>query len=64
ITSVPGDMNGDYKLNATDILAFSQHMLGIKNIDGIATKGDLNADGVVDSTDLTVLKMQILGLSA
>ncbi|MBQ2389753.1 MAG: dockerin type I repeat-containing protein [Clostridia bacterium] len=64
VTSVPGDLNGDYTLNAADLLVFSQHLLDITTVDNIAAKGDLNADGIVDSTDLTILKMQIVGLSA
>ena len=58
-----GDLNGDYAITASDVLVFSQHLLGITSVDSINTKGDMNTDGIVDSTDLTILKMNILGMS-
>ena len=59
-----GDLNGDYAITASDVLVFSQHLLGITSVNSINSKGDMNADGIVDSTDLAILKMNILGMSA
>lgn len=63
VITEPGDMNGDYIINAIDILIFSQHLLNITTINNVVAKGDMNEDGIVDSSDLTILKMKIVGLT-
>ena len=53
-----GDVNNDNTVNAADLLALEQHILGVNVIDDIFA--DVNGDGVVDSADLVILQMAIL----
>lgn len=55
------DVNRDRRSSANDILALSQHILGVNTINNY--KYDVNDDGTVDSTDLAALQNHILGVS-
>ncbi|ODM27743.1 glycoside hydrolase [Clostridium sp. Bc-iso-3] len=58
-----GDLNGDKKVNSTDLTILKRHLLEISKITGTALdNADVNSDGKVNSTDLTVLKRYILGV--
>ncbi|MHB1483550.1 MAG: cadherin-like beta sandwich domain-containing protein [Saccharofermentanales bacterium] len=62
---VYGDVNGDGKVNSTDITSLKSHVLKRKYLSGkYFTAGDTNKDGKVNSTDYTIMKRQILKLQA
>ena len=55
------DVNRDRRSSANDILALSQHILGVNTINNY--KYDVNDDGTVDSADLVALQNHIIGIS-
>ncbi len=57
---VAGDVNGDGKINVTDVTALVNMILGVipKNLE----LGDINGDGKLNVTDVTALVNIILGL--
>lgn len=58
---VYGDLNGDKKVNSTDITVLKRYLMTvITEIDEDAA--DLNNSGTVNSTDLTILKRYVLGI--
>lgn len=60
---VYGDVNGDGKVNSTDITFLKSHVLKRKYLTGkYLTAGDINKDGKVNSTDYTIMKRHILKL--
>lgn len=50
-----GDINGDHKLDSTDLTMLKQHLLGISQFENT----DANSDGVTDIKDLINLKVRI-----
>ena len=50
---LPGDVNGDYKVNAQDIADLVQYMVGKKELN--ANAADANGDGVVNVADIVVI---------
>ncbi len=57
---IKGDVNGDGKINVTDVTALVNMILGVipKNLE----LGDINGDGKLNVTDVTALVNIILGL--
>ncbi len=53
-----GDVNNDKTVDAADLLALEQHILGVTVIDDEAA--DVNGDGIVDSADLVILQAEII----
>ncbi len=59
---VTGDVNGDGRINVTDMLAAKKHILKHTLLDGAAVlAADYNADGKVNITDFLRIKAYILG---
>lgn len=60
-TAVFGDLNGDGKINSTDIAFLRSHILRVSYLkDNFLTAGDTNKDGKVNSTDLAFIRSHIL----
>lgn len=58
-----GDVNGDGKINSTDITIFKRHILRLSTLKGPALlASDVNRDGKYNSTDYTIIKRKILRL--
>lgn len=61
---VTGDISGDGKLTATDLLAAKAHLLKKSALtDAAAQAADCNADGSITLTDFLLLKAHLLGKS-
>lgn len=67
---VPGDVNGDGKVNAVDASVISIEYANLSTIDGVATftdeqnkKADINYDGRIDARDATYASMYYAYLS-
>lgn len=59
---VTGDVNGDGKINITDMIAVKQDILGKYNLAGeYKEAGDVNGDGKINITDFIKIKASILG---
>lgn len=61
-----GDLNGDSKLGASDLLALKRYVLGIQSLNPVqkaAANVSHDTGGLVNATDLLVLKRAILGIS-
>ena len=58
---VPGDVNGDGRVNVSDVSALINMILGITPMD--QTAGDVNGDGRVNVSDVSALINIILGIS-
>ncbi|HEX9061255.1 MAG TPA: dockerin type I domain-containing protein, partial [Clostridia bacterium] len=63
-TQIAGDLNGDKKINSTDLSLCKRYLLGLitdlpVNDDYIAA--DLNLDRKINSTDYSILKRYVLG---
>ena len=56
----PGDVNGDGKVNVSDVTALINMILGITPID--QTRADVNGDTKVNVSDVTALINIILGI--
>ena len=56
-----GDVNGDGKVNVSDVTALINMILGVVPID--QTRADVNNDGKVNVSDVTALVNIILGIS-
>ncbi len=62
-TAVFGDLNGDGKINSTDIAFLRSHILRINFLkDKYLLAGDINKDGKVNSTDIAFVRSHILRL--
>ncbi len=59
VTGIPGDLNGDGKVNATDGNMMKKVILGIMEYMPAA---DLDGDGKVNVSDSAILKKMILGI--
>ena len=58
---VTGDINGDGKITATDVLVMKSYLLQMSTLEGAyATAADLNGDGNVSVTDFVQIKAHIL----
>lgn len=56
-----GDLNGDGKVNSTDLQLMKMHVLRQRQLTGTSLlNADVNRDGKVDSTDVALLKRYIL----
>ena len=53
VAPIPGDVNGDGYVNATDSQRLAENWLSDSG--GLWTKGDFNADGIVDDLDATLM---------
>ena len=58
--TVIGDIDGDGKVSAFDLVRLQQHIFGLTKIDGAET--DLNGDGKTDTADLVIIQLKILGI--
>ena len=59
---VTGDVNGDGKINITDMIAVKQDILGKSKLSGLRkSAGDVNGDGKINITDFIKIKAAILG---
>ena len=59
-----GDLNGDSRVNALDLLKVQKHILGSTKLSGAALKSaDTNKDGKINVLDLLKVQKQILGVS-
>ena len=56
-----GDVNGDGKVNVSDVTTLVNMILGIVPKDVV--RGDLNGDGKINVSDVTTLVNIILGIS-
>ena len=52
---LPGDVNGDGKVNTTDLTKLRDYLLGRRPAGFVAEAADLNQDGRIDIADLTLL---------
>ena len=60
---VKGDVNGDEKVDTTDLATLKLYLAGLTKESEIIKYGaDLNSDGKVDTTDLASLKLKLAGL--
>lgn len=60
---VTGDVNGDGKITATDILCVKKDIVGIEKLNGVyATAADVNNTNSITSTDLLKIKQHIIGI--
>lgn len=59
-----GDVNGDGKVNAQDLLKVQKHILGINKLTGYGLKAaDTSKDNKVNAQDLLKVQKHILGIS-
>ena len=58
--AIPGDVNGDGRVNVSDVSALINMILGITPMD--QTAGDVNGDGRVNVSDVSALINIILGI--
>jgi hypothetical protein len=64
LTRISGDLNGDGKINSTDIAFLRSHILRIKSVNGEYLKAaDINNDGKINSTDIALIRSHILRFS-
>ena len=56
-----GDLNGDGKVNSTDLLVMKKHILELQTLENPAP-ADLDGNGKVNSADNLLLKQYILGI--
>ena len=63
-TGKKGDINGDGKVNITDLFTLAQHIATVKTITGDALKNaDVNGDNKVNIADLFKIAQVIVGLA-
>ncbi len=57
-----GDLNGDTKINNSDLVSLSQHLVGDSILSGKAYEmADITKDGLVDVADLALMKQYLMG---
>ena len=60
-----GDVNGDKKINVSDIAGVAAHIKGLKALDADgAVQADVNFDGKVDVADIAMIASHIKGIKA
>ncbi|HEX2926878.1 MAG TPA: carbohydrate-binding protein [Ruminiclostridium sp.] len=62
---IPGDLNGDAGVDATDYALMKKYLLGSITdfpVENDLEAGDLNKDGVIDALDFAVFKKFLLGI--
>lgn len=59
---IPGDVNGDGKVNDSDLKALRDYLLG-KKASVSFKESDMNSDGVIDSFDMAALRSYVSGSS-
>ena len=63
-TLIFGDLNGDGKVNSTDVALLRAHILRINQLNGeFLAAADVNGDGKVNSTDVALLRAHILRIN-
>ena len=60
IDCVPGDVNGDLKVDTTDLAAIKLYLAALT--DDVSAGADANVDGKIDTGDLATLKLMLAGL--
>lgn len=61
--STRGDLNGDGKISAKDIIVLQRIIVGLDSIDEDGkSKADLNGDGKISAKDIIVIQRHIVGL--
>ncbi|WP_405317225.1 dockerin type I domain-containing protein [Faecalibacillus faecis] len=64
VTYLPGDVNGDGKVNSLDYIKVKNHIMGTSPLTGDDLKrADVNNDGKVSSLDYIKIKNHIMGTS-
>lgn len=59
---VPGDVNGDWKIDSSDYLLLKRHVLGSFHLsDAQQVLADVNKDGSIDAVDYMLVKRHVLG---
>lgn len=58
---IPGDVNGDGKVNVTDIVLIRRHITGGYGVSINTDAADVNADGRINTTDLVLIRRYIVG---
>ena len=63
VDSMLGDVNGDGKINVTDVSKTAAHVKGIKSLDINAQKSaDVNGDGKINVTDVSKIAAHVKGI--
>ncbi len=57
----PGDVNGDGRINTTDITLIRRYLAGGYNTEIITKAADVNKDGRVNTTDITLIRRYLAG---
>ena len=58
---IPGDVNGDSKVNTTDVILVRRFIAGGYDVSINKSAGDVNADGKVNATDVILMRRFIAG---
>ncbi len=63
--SLKGDLNGDSKINALDIVVIQRVIVGLETVtDDLVAVGDINKDGKVNVLDIVAIQRHIVGLES
>lgn len=61
---IKGDITGDGKITAQDLLALKAHLVEVDVLTGAAlTAADVNDDGEINAIDLGMTQAHLLGMS-
>ena len=59
---IKGDVNGDGKIDISDLAMIKGYMLGKTSLSGVKfNAADINADSKIDISDLAMVKAHMLG---
>lgn len=58
---IPGDVNGDEKVNTADIILLRRYVVGGYDVTINTKAGNVNADGKVNSADIILLRRYVAG---